>query len=196
MVYRHALFYYFPGGLRFELAEGGSAFDEVLTALRKASLICEDVFAQEASIHVHLQMYFPSSSRFQLRHTLRELGVAGLAIPRDREIWLEQVPADDKNFEDRDEFWINVAFEVPKTKLQSLIWCAVAIDFEELRPNPQCLIYLINPAQEIIIHPYDDRGMDIIGGKKEPLKKLYDSHKRWLLQYDIEAMNQTFSDSL
>ena len=92
---------------------------QVLTALGKASAICADVFAQEASIHVHLQKYYPSS-RFQLRRTLSELELAG----------------------------------------------------------------------------YDDRGMDVIGGKRAPLQKLYDTHKAWLLGYDIDTMNQTFSSPL
>jgi len=193
--YRHALFYNFPGGLRFELSEGGSPLDQVLTALRKASEICSDVFAQEASIQVHLQKCSPSS-RFQLRHTLRELELAGLSIPRCREIWVEQGATEEQHEGDDEEFWINLAFEVPKAKLQSLLWCAFATDFGSLHPNPHCLVYLINPEQEIIVHPYDDRGMDVIGGKKAPLQKLYDSHKAWLLQYDIEAMNRTFSGSL
>lgn len=44
--HRHALFYNFPGGLRFELTEGGGRLDEGLTALRKAWAICDTVFEQ------------------------------------------------------------------------------------------------------------------------------------------------------
>lgn len=36
-VYRHALFYNFPGGLRFELSEGDGPLDQALSALRKFS---------------------------------------------------------------------------------------------------------------------------------------------------------------
>lgn len=161
----------------------------------KASAICADVFAQEASIQVHLKKYYPSS-RFQLRHALRELELAGLSIPRCREIWVEQVPTDEQDEGDDEELWINLAFEVPKAKLQNLLWCAFVSDFGPLHPNPHCLVYLINTEQEIIVHPYDDRGMDVIGGKREPLQRLYDAHKAWLLDYDIETMNRTFSSPL
>lgn len=191
-LYRHALFYHFAEGLRFELSEGGSPLDQVLTAMGKASAICADVFAQEASIQVHLQKYYPGS-RFQLRQTLRELELAGLSIPRCREIWVEQVPTEEQDEGDDEEFWINLAFEVPKAKLQNLLWCAFSSDFGALHPNPHCLVYLINPEQEIIVHPYDDRGMDVIGGKRAPLQKLYDAHKACLLDYDIETMNRSFS---
>ena len=33
-IYRHALFYNYPGGLRFELSEGGHPLDQVLVGLR------------------------------------------------------------------------------------------------------------------------------------------------------------------
>lgn len=190
--YRHALFYNFPGGLRFELSEGGSPLDQVLTALHKSSVICAAVFAQEASIHVHLQKYHPSG-RFQLRHTLRELGLAGISIPRCREIWVEHVPSEEHDDGGDEACWIHVAFDVPKTKLQNLLWCALASDFGPLHPNPHCLVYLLSPEQEMIVHPYNDRGMDVIGGKRAPLFDLYNTYKAWLLDHDIETMNRTFS---
>jgi hypothetical protein len=85
--YLHALFYNFPGGLRFELSEGGSPLDEVLTALRKATVICADVFDLQERILVHLKTPAPTS-QFNLRKTLRELKLAGVFIPNAREVWL------------------------------------------------------------------------------------------------------------
>lgn len=83
--YRFALFYTFPGGLRFELSTGDSPLDQVLTALRKATAICDDVFMGEERILVHLQV-FASASRFGFRQMLRELQLAGIVIPRVREV--------------------------------------------------------------------------------------------------------------
>jgi hypothetical protein len=79
--YRHALFYNFPGGLRFELSEGSAPLDQALTALHKASVVCDDVFAGEERILVHLETWAPAS-RFGLRATLRELMVAGIPVPQ------------------------------------------------------------------------------------------------------------------
>lgn len=45
--YRYALFYNFPGGLRFALSAGGSLLDQALIGLRKATVICDDVFDGE-----------------------------------------------------------------------------------------------------------------------------------------------------
>lgn len=183
--YRSALFYNFPGGLRFELSEGGSPLDQVLLALRKATIVCDDVFTGEELILLHLQTFSPLS-RFRLRTKIRELRLAGVGIPKVRNIWLEKE-------EDDDGYWINCAFEVPADKLQNLLWCAVARDFGSLSPNPECRVYLLNTNKEIVVHPYDDRGMDIISPNKSALAGLYERHNDLLLDYDRDVMCKTFT---
>ncbi|WKB56073.1 DUF3885 domain-containing protein [Eleftheria terrae] len=66
------LFYRYPGGLRFELSEGGSAIDQFLTALRKGQQICESVFEGQQVLTVCLRVRGPSQP-FAYRHLLREL---------------------------------------------------------------------------------------------------------------------------
>ncbi|MBD8533342.1 MULTISPECIES: DUF3885 domain-containing protein [unclassified Massilia] len=188
--YRDALFYRHPGGLRFELSSGGDALELVLTALQRATAVCKNIFDGSASILVHLQRYAPQN-RFQLRSTLRELRAAGIDPPRSRSIWLDAVSEDEK-FSFDVGYWVQCAFELPVAKLQALLWCALTCDFPSLRPNPGCRIYLIHPDKDIIVHPYDDRGMDVIGRGKPTLAALYRKHKDWLLAYDIAAMAQTF----
>jgi hypothetical protein len=189
-IYRHALFLHFPGGLRFALSEGDGPLDQVLSALRKATAICEDALGSEASFLLHMQE-FVYATRFELRNTIRELRLAGLEVPKDRDVWVEAV-GDGSDF--GEGYWINCAFDVPTSKLQNLLWCAVVTDFGLFRPSPQCLIYLINPVSGVLIHPYDDRGMDVLCRNPVPLKSLYDRHNSWLLDYNREAMDETFSN--
>lgn len=186
--YRHALFYRFPGGLRFELSEGGSPLDMALSALRKATIVCDDVFAGEECILVHLMADAPAS-RFGLRTMLKELHVAGVALPKEREVWLDKgEPGDDD-----DEIVIHCAFEVPAAKLQNLLWCAVTADLRSLRPNPHCFIYLLNTNKQIVVHAYDDRGMDVISLNKPALAGLYERHHDLLHDHDIVAMRESFT---
>ena len=189
--YRFALFYAFPGGLRFELSDGDSPLDQVLTALRKASVICEDMFRDEERILVHLQAV-GSTSRFGFRDMLRELKLAGIIIPEAREIWVDGVNGDGG---DGSGNWVDCAFELPVTKLQNLLWCAVVSNVELFRPNPQCRVYLLNARKGLVCHVYDDRGMDIIGQQKSALIELYRRHKECLLPHDMEAMRRTFDPS-
>ena len=117
--YRHALFYNFPGGLRFELAEGGSAFDQILTALRKSTAICEDALDQSNFV-LHMQRFI-YSTRFELRDALRELDLAGIDIPRLRDVWVELNDDDDFG----DGFWVNCAFDVPASKPPVSEWLSL-----------------------------------------------------------------------
>lgn len=150
--YRHALFYKYPGGLRFELSEGGHPLDQVLVALRKATAICSNIFDNDDLMLVHLQKFAPPS-RYGLRSTLRELDLAGITIPPTREIWLGKDEGDSWDESGDEPYWVNMAFELPLAKLQNLLWCALAIDFGPLHPNPHCLVYLLNIEKEIIVHP-------------------------------------------
>jgi hypothetical protein len=189
--YCHSLFYEFPGGLRFELSKEGGPLDRALTALRKAIVICEDVFRGEERMLVHLSIY-ASESRFRLRKALLELHVAGIFIPKARAIWLDaERQASDGHREDN--HLINCAFEVPTAKLYNLLWCAMVRDSRSLRPNPHCNVYLLNPNKSIVVHPYDDRGMDVIGRRTADLTGLYERYHDLLLRYDIEAMRETFA---
>lgn len=186
--YRSALFYKFPGGLRFKLSSGGSPLDQALTALRRATVICEDVFGGEEKILVHLQA-FTSASRFSVRGMLRELRLAGIVIPNLSDVWVDH-PDDQDGCEPG--HWVSCAFEVSVTKLQNLLWCAVVTDLGSLRPNPYCRVYLLNSHKGIVCHPYDDRGMDVIGRQKSALAELYRRHGNLLLDYDLEVMHETF----
>ena len=186
--YRHALFYHFPGGLRFALSEGGSQLDMALVALRKATIVCDDVFAGEECILVHLMAHAPASV-FGLRTMLNELCLAGVAVPREREVWLDR----EEQSGDEDDICIHCAFEVPAAKLQNLLWCAVTLDLYPLRPRPRCRVYLLNTNKGIVAHAYDDRGMDVVSLNKPALVGLYQRHHHLLYDHDIVAMRESFT---
>lgn len=185
--YRHALFYRFPGGLRFALSEGGSPLDMALSALRKATTVCDDVFAGEERILVHLMAYAPAS-RFGLRTMLKELRVAGVAVSREREVWFDKYEHGDAD----DEIVIHCAFEVPVAKLQNLLWCAITLDLYPLSPRPRCRVYLLNTNKGIVAHTYDDRGMDVVSLNKPALADLYQRHHHLLCDHDMVAMRESF----
>lgn len=187
------LFYEYGQALRFELSEGDSAIEQFLSAHKKALTICEDIFARNESLVVCLR-YWHDGSRFTHREMLRELRAADIRPPRDRCLWDEPVPEDDRMDEDHDERWANIAFSVPVSKLQNLLWCALAHDFGSIRPNPGCQIYLFDLAKEVVIWPYDDRGMDVAGNDLQFLAWLYRKHGKLLLDYDRNTMDAKFGN--
>ncbi|MEJ7806220.1 MAG: DUF3885 domain-containing protein [Telluria sp.] len=186
-----AMFYTCPGGLRFALSDGGAALDEALTALHKATVICRDVFSGADMLTVCLGCHAPDG-RFEMRTMLRELARAGLSIPRARDVRVDYLSGGEESMGDRGDRWLSVVFTLPATKLQNLLWCALAYDLN-VRPRPGCRIHIINLAQRLIVHPYDDRGMDVVGPNSALLGQLYRKHNAWLLDYDRAQMDATFA---
>lgn len=187
----NALFYRAPGGLRFEMSEGGTPLDQVLTALRKATEVLEFVFSGRETIAVCLRRVM-GTNPFSLRRPLRELAMAGVSIPVCREFWLEPVPLGDRWDEKVEEWTAFVAFEFPTVRMQSLLWCAFATDFGPFRPNPHCSVYFVDVERRLLAHPYDDRGMDIVGPNTDLLSQIYVRFNSMLLDYDRPTMDETF----
>ena len=184
------LFYTYPGGLRFELSEGGSAITQFLCALQKATRICAGIFSAAEPITVCFRAH---SYGFSHRSAIRELRDVGIRIPRQREFWLELVPTDERcqDEDEEDEWWINLAFETTLDLLPNLLWCAFAQDFA-IRPCPRCCVYLFELKTGVLVMPYDDRGMDVVGPNHTKLKALYDTFNANLLDYNRKAMQATF----
>ncbi|NVZ65245.1 DUF3885 domain-containing protein [Pseudomonas gingeri] len=191
-IFARPLFYSYRGGLRFALSESGGNIDMFLTALRKASRICQDIFGAEESLVVSLRAH-SDGNYFACRPELRVLRKAGIVIPRTRTLWREDIEVEERCFEDRPEYWVNVAFQVPVSKLEALLWLALAKDLGVIEPTIHCALYLFNLSQRILVFPYDDRGMDVVGPNPARLSQLYHQHQQYLLDYDRETMDSTFA---
>ncbi|MHA3737135.1 DUF3885 domain-containing protein [Pseudomonas sp. Eth.TT006] len=187
------LFYSYPGGLRFELSETGGVIEQFLTALRKSTEICSDIFLDDATLVACLRIH-SGSNRFAHRPLIHALRSAGVNIPKERSVWSEEIDPEEWFCAREPEYWINIAFEAPATLLQALLWCALARDFAAIQPKPNCVLYLLNLKKHVMVFPYDDRGMDVVGPNKGLLSQLYRLHHTYLLDYDRHTMDTTFAE--
>ncbi|SEO18482.1 DUF3885 domain-containing protein [Pseudomonas sp. ok266] len=186
------LFYSCPGGLRFELSETGGIIEQFLTALRKSTTICSDIFSDAATFVACLRTH-SGNHGFTHRAAIRAFRSAGIDIPPERSIWSEEIDVEEWYCEEEPEYWINIAFEAPITSLQAFLWCALTKDFGAIEPNPHCDVYLFNLPKQVMVFPYDDRGMDVVGPNAPLLSQLYERHNQYLLDYDRSAMDATFA---
>jgi Domain of unknown function (DUF3885) len=67
------------------------------------------------------------------------------------------------------EWWLNVVFEISLEVMQNILWCCMARDFDTIKPNPGCSLYLVNLQSGLMVWPYDDRGLDVVGPNREVL---------------------------
>ncbi|MHB1057748.1 MAG: DUF3885 domain-containing protein [Rhodanobacter sp.] len=185
--YARPLIYSYPHGLRFKLSEGDTSIGRFLVAIRKATRICADIFDDQEPVIVCLRM-IGAPDRSSVRKSLAELRSADIKIPTLRSLWMATEPAHED-----DMFSLNVAFEAPASMLQNFLWCALASDFAGIRPCPRCLVQLFNLKYRLMVLPYDDRGMDVVGPNHDLLAKLQVLHNQDLMDHDRDAMKATFA---
>ncbi|MDO4530949.1 MAG: DUF3885 domain-containing protein [Bacillota bacterium] len=79
-------------------------------------------------------------------------------------------------------------------KVQPLFEEIVRSDFKGLGFRElSSAIFFFDTQRHLLFHPYDDRGVDIVGKTPDDIRYLYEDCRNWLLEYDIERMQKTFA---
>jgi hypothetical protein len=61
-----------------------------------------------------------------------------------------------------------------------------------IQPSAPVVTFLIDPVNSIMLHAYDDRGMDVMADDATKLRDAYSVFDEWLLDYDRERMGILF----
>ena len=75
-----------------------------------------------------------------------------------------------------------------------LLWCAVSYEMA-IAPKAPVLSFLADLDRNIVLHVYDDRGMDVTALDRETLLPLYRDRGEWLLDHDRKRMREAFGDA-
>lgn len=180
----HALFYQYEKALRFELSVSGSAIEMFTAAWKKAEEILSGVFVDDGDQYACWSFY-GSGSYLSSLSAFRELSECGVKIPKLHDSWSE-VDEEDSNY-----FRHFLLFKISSSTAKNLIWGALAQDLG-IRPRIVGKVHLVNLERNILIHPYDDRGMDIYSTDTKSMKSLFDRFNHYLLDYDRERMEGVY----
>ena len=185
--FSHSLFYCYKDSLRFKLSNGGYYIDQFITAFKKSEEICTSVLGDSKIFYVCLSFYGGESFLSSLSR-FKNIRKCQIRIPKDYIGWAEKVAdEDDENCTIYRHF---ITFEANTNILNILLWGALSCDLG-IKPTLKAKVFIINREIDTIIHPYDDRGMDIVSINYELLKYLYKNFNHYLLDYDREKMDST-----
>ena len=179
----------------FELSTSGAFVEQFYVALHKAEKIAEQVF--EGCDPIWACVALTGSRRFiSCREKYRDLRNAQVDGIRSAEYWVEKVPANpcvpvEDPWEEHRYF---VLFPLRRTQLRLVLWGALAQDLG-IRPRVIGEHYLVNEAEGLVAHPYDDRGLDVVGPNSNRLGQLYRQFGDHLLEYDRSEMDRVHSAS-
>lgn len=95
--------------------------------------------------------------------------------------------------DDEGYVWDVRSYDLGQDKIarDTLLWHAVAFEMP-IYPSAPVLSFLLDTNASVMLHVYDDRGMDVIADDPAKLHGLYSNFADWLLDYDRERMAKLF----
>lgn len=179
----HALFYNASPALRFELAGDGHPVDRFSQAYDRARHITHVALGTSEELTVVLAC----SGAKEHATLIRGARACGIDLPAVREKSTHPSgPGSDVAERSL------VAFEAGQEVVPRLLWGALAQEIG-IRPRLWGKVYIADPSRGVLLHPYDDRGMDVIGPGTDVLSELYTECADWLLEYDLKRMQSFFA---
>jgi hypothetical protein len=190
--------------LRFEL--GGEDYDpreravpRALQAFIRAKAVTDALFGDAcigvlATYRLDDELDSRDSPLRNVDHKVhRAEGLAGLQAMGFRGIaqssWTSALFAE----EDGDS-WLLQSFDL--TGLSGdrniLLWNPIVVEMP-ISPSSSGRCFLLHPTDAVLLHVYDDRGMDVIGSNAESLRFIYDNFHDWLVDADRSRMQQLFA---
>jgi hypothetical protein len=169
------LFYRWPVGIRFQL--GPDVFRE------RAPKLYEVVFAPEDSC-VIVSQDWPDHTALHQRYS-RVFFLPG-AFDSRYPLGLQSLEMTAGEHGEQETFSLQWA-QVPARSFQyGAVFEGIASADHAQTPSVSGRIYFLNPAREMIIHMYDDRGLDMIAASRAALIPIYRTFSDWVLDADRE----------
>jgi hypothetical protein len=181
--------------IRLEL--GGEEYGNIeqgvprfLQAHRRACAVADHLFEREcrAVIAWHTQTK-PDPDQFpNTNNGFDALAASGFSANHS-ETWQAELFPDPEE----GQAWELRGYDLGRDKIarDTLLWHAIALEMP-ISPSAPVLSFLIAPAKSLMLHVYDDRGLDITATDPEVLRASHVLFDPWLLDYDRERMEQIF----
>jgi hypothetical protein len=183
------LFYAHEPALRLELSGDGHGVDRFEQAWDRAREIADHALGDARELVVVLTTFNGDSPR-ENRALFRSLRRCGVRMGRRRAWWLESYQ---DAWMDQPDPRFYAAFACGREALHRLLWGALARELG-VRPRLAGDLFIADPARGVVLHPYDDRGLDVLGSSGA-LLELYHRFNDRLLDADRPRMDAFFASS-
>jgi uncharacterized protein DUF3885 len=169
-------------GIRFEL--GLEAFRE------RAPKLYEVVFAPEDTC-VIISQTWPENTSLPQRY-FRVFSLPG-AFDAKHPLELQSLEITTEEEGEQETFSLQWA-QLPARSFQyGSVLEGIANADHAQSPSVSGDVYFLNPAAEVIVHMYDDRGLDMIAASREALIPIYLTFNDWVLDDNREQIAKALS---
>jgi Domain of unknown function (DUF3885) len=179
------LFYRWPVGIRFELG--------IETFRERTLKLYEAVFAPEDVCVVISQDWPEDISPATQQRYFRVFSLPG-AFDLKHPIGLQSLTVTTEEAGEQETFTLQWG-QVPARGFQyGSVLEGIANADHAQTPSLSGRVYFLNPATALIVHMYDDRGLDIIAATREALMPVYRTFTDWVLDSDRERIAKALSE--
>lgn len=189
-----------PFSLRFEL--GGETFGDdapvprFTQAFDRATKVAQDVFELSDRVFALVAAFSGLADDISApgRDGFGALAAAGFRSRPMRE-WRAPTWPSRPGQEDRAPCdWRSFDLGGDPVQRDVLLWCAISSEIA-VEPKASVSSFLADPDRKILLHVYDDRGMDVTALEREALLTTYRSRQAWLLDHDRKRMSEAFGEA-
>ncbi|MDG9670082.1 DUF3885 domain-containing protein [Hahella sp. CR1] len=192
------LFYRWPIGVRFEIGspEAGVWRDfenGVLNtlyfekALQREVSICDAVFSESDDVDVVYEI---------LGHRRRKIKMKSYVLRQINDSARKHVTFASKKVDGARGQYRKIAYVTGaisrEVNYANLFLSIVNTDFPQRKPSLRGRCYFVNRTKGMILHLYDDRGMDVIATNRSALREVYVRCNDWILDQDKPGIDALF----
>ncbi len=169
-------------GLRVNISASGSSKKVMLKKYNKSNEIFDELFKESGKLGVCLTFW--GKSFLSNLDSFRQLKKCGVNIPKKYDIFSEY-------HQDVETNKLYLFFYLNKTEIHKLIWGDLGAYFEK-EPSLYFDMYFFDIDLGVLAHPYDSRGIDIVGTNRYKIKAIYKKYYSWLSEYNIQKMDMYY----
>ena len=164
-----------------------------IQAMERSKKLFEDIFHESENIYVNL-IFSREKNSYKAKPYLPLLE-CGFSLPDDHErkiVKISKSQMDEYGF--IPGYWYQYDFKVKMNDLNvhALLWAVMSAELS-IKPSANIVaVYFVDFEREIIFHPYDDRGLDIIASDKNTLLPIYKKYRDWIVEWNLEEIQEKF----
>ena len=192
----HGLFHAFDNALRFDLGGTESNIHRPMRrfcqAYERACTIAHAHFEDLSEIYLLLASYgLEQPSKRRLNH------IELCGVERSEVQYVSKTAQQDEEHMaefgcDQFRHWDIVKVN-DKRSISDIMWLCIASEMMIEPAFHSTTAYLVDTRNGLILHAYDDRGLDVVSLNKSQLSELFIKFNKWLLECDLARMSAMFA---
>jgi Domain of unknown function (DUF3885) len=161
----------------------GVKFDIGLTHIDRAVTIFNAVFQQAEEI---VLLGEDSSWQADTKRRYEVFALPGLLHSSET----PRVRSYNVHLPEEEDYAVQWAVIRPSALSTERLFQAIANQDHGLTPSVRGRVHIVDPAAEVLLHMYDDRGMDVIATRVAPLRALKSSFSSWIIREKFDGLNR------